>query len=131
MYITRPMQSSRSIIRFLNGIFAILTKIHGNVSFYLLCAPLTGMRFRFKRYFCWHSLPRRRPGLSACAVAIHLLHCFRRPCLQTRQSDASKGMHYIISLSTSVASRHLRLRRISCTALFCYCQTVSSSALNT
>jgi hypothetical protein len=52
----------------LNGISVVTTKIHGNENFYLLCVPLTGMRFRFKRYFCWHSLPRRRPGLSASST---------------------------------------------------------------
>ena len=63
------MQSSRRIIiPFLNGIFAILTKIHGNVNSYLLCAPLMGMRFRFKRYFCW-----RRCRLPRMYVKIRLV----------------------------------------------------------
>ena len=45
-----------------------MTKIHGNVNFYLLCAPLAGMRFRFKRYFCW-----RRCRLPRTYVKIRLV----------------------------------------------------------
>jgi hypothetical protein len=46
---------------------AILAKILGNVRFYLLCASLTGMRSRFKCYFCWlrRRLPQRMKNTPA------------------------------------------------------------------
>jgi hypothetical protein len=35
----------------------MLTKILGNVRFYLLCALHKEMRSRSKRYFCWQQSP--------------------------------------------------------------------------
>jgi hypothetical protein len=46
----------------LKEFFAVPAKIIGKVSFILLCALLTGMRHRSKRYLCWQSLP------GACRV---------------------------------------------------------------
>jgi len=63
----------------------------------IYCPPLaevvqgTGGGYIFK-------LPNLSPSAIAnrisCRVAIYLLHCFRSPCLQTRQSRAPKGTRY-------------------------------------
>jgi hypothetical protein len=63
-------QIYKLFIPILKEFFAVPAKILGKVSFILLCAPLTGMRHRSKRYLCWR---RRRFPQSAAANLFRLL----------------------------------------------------------